>query len=411
MQLLQITILACPLVLVLLLLAFMPLLAKNFWQKYEKHILFLIAFTSAISCFLILDCATHIMYDAIILDYLPFIITLFTLFSLSSYIKIKLCATATTMNNVLFLLFGSILSSVIGTTGASMLLLPPFLKMNTERKYKQHLLVFFIFLVSNIGGLLTPLGDPPLLIGYIKGVDFFWFFQNLSPIWLFFTISCLTILCIIDQHFIKHEILNKYKPNITINGLFNIVLLFIAIIVLFLPCNTLNIVKYGFLLSLVAIALIYNKKQKINYAPFIDVAVTFFVIFIVLAPVIFLLNKYSEQILNIIHLTSEQNRPHLFFWLCSLASSFLDNAPSFLLFFNVAGGNAFNLMATKNVLTAIASGAVIMGAMTYIGNAPNMMVRSYAQHNDIKMPSFLKYMLYSFTIILPLSIIANKIFW
>ena len=409
MPLLQCIILALPLVFVLLLLAFMPLIANNFWQKYEKFVLFCVAAFSITCCFIILDSAKHIIYDAVVLEYLPFIATLFVLYSLSSGIKITLSASSSTVNNALFLLCGSIFSSIIGTTGASMLLLPPFLKMNEARKNKKHLIVFFIFLVSNIGGLLTPLGDPPLLIGYIKGIEFFWFFKNLFPIWLFFTVSCLIILCIIDIKLIKFEILQKQRFAFKMEGLFNIILLCISVVVMFLPCN--QIIRYSVLLLLVIFASLYNKHSNINYKPFLDVAATFCVIFIVLAPVIFLLNKYSDSIYDIIHLTNEQSRPSLFFWLCSAASSFLDNAPSFLLFFNIACGNAVDLMTQQSILTAIASGAVVMGAMTYIGNAPNMMVKAYSQHCNIEMPSFLKYMLYSITIILPLSIIANKIFW
>ena len=407
-QFFQLVFLVSPSIIVLLMLAFMPLFAAKFWHKYEKHTLFSIAVLSLIATFSILDCAPNIVYDALIVDYLPFIITLFTLFVLSSGIYIKISVTPTTKNNVIFLFCGSILSSCIGTTGASMLLLPAFLKMNESRINRKHLIVFFIFLIANIGGILTPLGDPPLLLGYLKGIDFTWFFKNLYSIWLFYVISCLVILCVMDVIITKNEIFIKQENYFKINGFVNIILLLLAVIILFLQFNI--VIKYIALLLLCCIAMFRN--NNIDYSTFCEVAITFLVIFIVIAPVIFLLNYYSNVIQNNIIAVMQTGikRESLFFWLCSIASSFLDNAPSFLIFFNMAGANAESLMYT-NILKAIATSAVVMGSMTYIGNAPNMMIKTYSNKHGINMPSFLGYMAYTILIILPLSILANKLFW
>jgi Na+/H+ antiporter NhaD/arsenite permease-like protein len=327
---------------------------------------------------------------------------LFTLYTLIHGIRIDILAKATPMNNVIFLAAGSVIASFIGTTGASILLFRPFLEMNKHREKKAHLVVFFIFLVSNIGGLLTPLGDPPLLLGFIHGVDFFWCLQNLFSSWAIYVSSCLTILYLVDRHIIKKELNNVITEpfSLKITGMFHIFLTCVAVIVLFLSFKYSSIV----LLLLSGISIINaRKKHEVDVLLFKNVAVTFFVIFVTMAPVIFILNEHSDAI-HLITGTSART----YFWLCGAASFFLDNAPSYLLFFNLTGESAHNLMHVQPVLLkAISLGAVVMGSMTYIGNAPNLMIRSLAIKAGIEMPTFIGYIGWASLVILPISIIIT----
>ena len=404
-------VLSVPLAVVLLSLAFMPLLAPKFWHKNEGTVFAIVSAISVVALYSLLPEANHILKDAIVDDYIPFIIMLFTLYTLSHGIHIKLKASSETLSNIIFLAFCSLFSSVIGTTGASMLFLRPFLEMNKDRNNKSHLIIFFIFLVSNIGGLLTPLGDPPLLLGYLHGIDFFWELRNLFPYWISYLAVCLAILYIVDKIALRKEnsatTLKRSKFSITIGGYLNICLIIATVFVLAFEINI--YLKDILLLAFCGLSLYRNRQvgEKIDYAPFLEVARTFLVIFIVIAPVLFILNIHSDSIHKyILTISNGGDGSMVYFWLCSLASSFLDNAPSYLLFFNMAGGNPEELMYVyPKILSAISISSVVMGSMTYIGNAPNMMVKSIATRKGIPMPSFVGYMLWSFVIIFPLSYI------
>ena len=396
MSLTEIIVLSIPLAVVLLSLAFMPLIAPKFWHKNEGAVFAIVSAISIVALYSLLPEANHILKDALIDDYIPFIIMLFTLYALSHGIHIKLRASSNTLSNVVFLACCSLFSSVIGTTGASML----------------YLVIFFIFLVSNIGGLLTPLGDPPLLLGYLHGIDFFWELRNLFPYWLSYLVVCLVILYVVDKIILRKDktelASERRKVSITIGGYLNIGLIIATVFVLAFEINIYQ--KDVLLLSFCGLSFYRNRQigEKIDYAPFFEVARTFLVIFIVLAPVLFILNNHSDSIHKyILSISNGKDGAMVYFWLCSLASSFLDNAPSYLLFFNMAGGNPEELMYVyPNILTAISISSVVMGSMTYIGNAPNMMVKSIATRKGIAMPSFLGYVLWSVAIILPLSYIV-----
>ena len=411
MNLAEIVVLSVPLAVVLLSLAFMPLLAPKFWHKNEGTVFAIVSAISVVALYSLLPEANHILKDAIVDDYIPFIIMLFTLYTLSHGIHIKLKASSETLSNIIFLAFCSLFSSVIGTTGASMLFLRPFLEMNKDRNNKSHLIIFFIFLVSNIGGLLTPLGDPPLLLGYLHGIDFFWELRNLFPYWISYLAVCLAILYIVDKIALRKEnsatTLKRSKFSITIGGYLNICLIIATVFVLAFEINI--YLKDILLLAFCGLSLYRNRQvgEKIDYAPFLEVARTFLVIFIVIAPVLFILNIHADSIHKyILTISNGGDGSMVYFWLCSLASSFLDNAPSYLLFFNMAGGNPEELMYVyPKILSAISISSVVMGSMTYIGNAPNMMVKSIATRKGIPMPSFVGYMLWSFVIIFPLSYI------
>jgi Na+/H+ antiporter NhaD/arsenite permease-like protein len=329
--------------------------------------------------------------------------------------------------NVFFLAFGSIFASFIGTTGASMLFLRPFLTINKERQSKTHLIIFFIFLIANIGGLLTPLGDPPLLLGYLRGVDFSWELKNIVFYWLGYIAVCLTIFSIVDKIITRRTNyhLVKRRFSIKINGLIHIILIIATVFVLFcdlkydfilnFPCHCVIphiCLKNVILLGFCATSFYLQKKKQcesIDFEAFKEVARTFLVIFIVIAPVLFMLGQNSDLIHKYIAGASNgTDGAPIYFWLCAIASSFLDNAPSYLLFFNMAGGNAEDLMYVyPNILKAISISAVVMGSITYIGNAPNVMVRSIATKNGIQMPSFLGYMIWSCLIILPISFFVS----
>ena len=430
MDISEIIILSIPLVIVLLSLAFMPLIAPKFWQRNESLVFSILSTISIISVYSLIPDANHLLKHVLIDDYLPFIIMLFTLYILSHGIHIKLSIPSNTLSNIIFLGSCSLFSSIIGTTGASMLFLRPFLEINKERKYKSHLLIFFIFLVSNIGGLLSPLGDPPLLLGYLHGIDFLWEIKNLFFYWLFYTSVCFIIFYFIDTYFLKKEnnlnIFTNHKNSIEIKGYFNIVLIILTVFVLFFDFKNINLKTYfcdcivpGMCIKNIILLIFcflsyingHKSKEKTDFTPFKEVSQTFLVIFIVIAPVLFMLNKNSDAIHKyIIDMSNGVDGSSVFFWLCALTSSFLDNAPSYLLFFNMAGGNSEELMYVyPNILKAISISSVIMGAMTYIGNAPNMMVKSIADKKNIKMPSFIGYIIWSSLIILPISFIVSYI--
>ncbi|MDR0942028.1 MAG: sodium:proton antiporter [Holosporales bacterium] len=422
MSIFEIIILSLPLVVVLLSIAFMPLITPKFWRKYETIWLLIISVVSIISTYKIIPSANQIIKHSLLDDYLPFIIMVFTVYVLSSGIRIQMTSSACSIANIVFLVCGGFLASFIGTTGASVLLLPPFLEMNKNRVHKTHLIVFFIFLVANIGGMLTPLGDPPIFFGYLHGVDFSWPLINLFPYWLGYTVSCLCILYVIDKVMLKKEeslaFLEKQKFSIKINGWLDIILLALTVFVLFVDFECeINIcglsvssvfIRNLTLLIFAGTSICSRGKNSINLTPCAEVAKIFLAIFIVITPVLFILNENTETIRAYVESVSRgSSSVPLYFWFGAITSSFLDNTPSYLLFFNIAGGNAQSLMhAYPNILTAISVSTVVMGAMTYIGNAPNLMIRSIAEGKGIKMPSFIGYMALSCLIILPISFVA-----
>ncbi|MDR2598337.1 MAG: sodium:proton antiporter [Holosporales bacterium] len=410
----DVLVLSLPLIFLLLSLALLPLICSKLWHKYELLIFACISVVSIASFILTSrDKAIITLEKVIVDDYIPFIITLFTLYVLSHGIRIVVRFRPTTMVNLVFLGCGSVLSSIIGTTGASMLLLKPFLEMNKPRHKTSHLVIFFIFLISNIGGLMTPLGDPPLLIGYLKGIDFLWEIENLHSCWLMYLFSCLTILYFIDKRkLVTEKRLEGWRPidegsPIVISGMLNVFLILTTVAILFI--DTIDVLSRNILLTVICVISIIDGKRSgktIDLGPFREVLITFFVIFIVIAPVLHVLEVNSSSIhAKIAEWSSSVSESTIYFTMCALASSFLDNAPSYLLFFNMAGGNAQELMTTSaGVLKAISVSAVVMGSMTYIGNAPNMMVKSIAKRAGIEMPSFLGYIGWTMAIILPISI-------
>jgi Na+/H+ antiporter NhaD/arsenite permease-like protein len=260
---------------------------------------------------------------------------------------------------------------------------------------------------------MTPLGDPPLLIGYLKGIDFLWEIENLYLYWIIYIASCLTILYFVDRKILTtEEHISDWErteqPSIKITGILNIFMILTTVIVLFL--GSLDMLTRNILLVAICIISIIDGKRSsrsMDFGPFREVAVTFFVIFIVIAPVLYALEANSNSIHEKIGEWSNVfGESRIYFTLCALASSFLDNAPSYLLFFNIAGGDAHELMLTSApILKAISVSAVVMGAMTYIGNAPNMMVKSIAEREGVFLPTFLGYLGWTCATILPISLV------
>jgi Na+/H+ antiporter NhaD/arsenite permease-like protein len=337
-----------------------------------------------------------------------------------------------------------VLASFIGTTGASVLLIRPLLRANRTRRAKAHIVVFFIFVVSNCGGLLTPLGDPPLFLGFLKGVPFFWTMEHLWGEWLAVNLALLAVFHIYDElvfgreerarHGSQLEEVMKHEP-LGIAGLFNFV--WLAGIVATIYAAGHFAWPFGIAESIMALLAVvafvttpkaYHAANKFTFGPIIEVAVLFIGIFITMAPALQILNAWGsgerEQVLGI---TFGLSAPWHYFWTTGLLSSFLDNAPTYLTLAATACGQAgihtgpeagpYLLTFLQQhpqdhrILAAISCGAVFMGANTYIGNGPNFMVKAIAEENGVRMPSFFGYMAYSMTILIPIFIGVTVVFF
>lgn len=360
-----------------------------------------------------------ILGQAILGEFVPFIVLLFSLYVISGGIRIEGDLQANPMTNALFMAAGGLLASFIGTTGAAMLLIRPLLETNKERKYKVHTVVFFIFIVCNCGGCLLPIGDPPLFLGYLQGVSFFWT-MGLWQQWLLCNGLLLVVYLLLDEICyyrreteadITRDIRNirhlKFS-GLKLNG--PLLLGVIAAVALLDPSKTVfgwhpwlyfrEIVQ----LSLVAASLLLGRKaireaNGFNYHAILEVAALFSGIFICMQPALQILNAYGDQL----GITS----PMQFYWITGGLSSVLDNAPTYLVFFQTAKvlpieeGAVLEAGVEQGRLVAISLGAVFMGAMTYIGNGPNFMVKAIAEKSGVKMPSFFGYMGYSCMFLLP----------
>ncbi|MEJ2635467.1 MAG: sodium:proton antiporter [Calditrichia bacterium] len=466
-----------PFVGILLSIAIFPLVAPHFWHHHYGKVsafwalLFAIPFLFAYQS----EAFSEIIH-IYLTDYIPFIILLWALFTVAGGILVEGAPVGTPVANLILLIIGTFLASWIGTTGASMVLIRPLIRMNKYRKSKIHLIVFFIFLVSNIGGSLTPLGDPPLFLGFLHHVPFFWTFNIftemafLSGMLLlgFFVFDTLVFrkegwhkkLHLKAYHFEvpedmdeielkeQYEIeggmgprktLQKLTATMTISGLHNLwFLLGIIAGVLFsglvkvgevqimgvhMPIQ--NLMRDGFLilmglLSLKTTVWKIREGNEFSWFPIVEVAKLFAGIFMTIIPALAMLKAGEEGHLHFI--IDAVKQPWHYFWVTGALSSFLDNAPTYLTFLNTSLGQFFagmpepqavaSLIAHQGLyLKAISTGAVFFGAMTYIGNAPNFMVKSIAEEQNIKMPSFFGYMLYSLIILVPVFVLVTLLFF
>jgi Na+/H+ antiporter NhaD/arsenite permease-like protein len=360
---------------------------------------------------------------------LSFIALLASLFVASGGILIKVDKKSTPMLNVIILFIGAVIANIIGTTGASMLLIRPFIKINRKR-IKPYQVVFFIFLVSNIGGALTPIGDPPLFLGFLRGIEFFWFIGHIWYIWLPTIILLLAIFYVIDSRNMPEDD-EEYSGKIEFKGLKNIGFLLIVLISVFLDpaviswVPSLSPLPFG-IREIIMFSVVYFaykgsdeeilKANEFDFEPIKEVAYLFIGIFATMIPALQLI-AYEAKVLG------EQLNQGIFYWATGLLSGFLDNAPTYLNFLSAAMGKfGFDINNANEVhqlsidfpiyLSAISVAAVFFGAMTYIGNGPNFMVKSICERSGIKMPSFFAYLVkFAIPILIPIFIIVWLVFF
>ncbi len=433
-----------PFACMLLSIALGPLFFAHFWEHHFGKIAVMWGMAFLIPCAIVYGINTA-LYEAahsIVLEYIPFIALLFALFTVAGGVRLKGTLVGKPVVNTGILALGTVLASWMGTTGAAMLLIRPLLAANAHRKYRAHQVVFFIFLVANIGGSLTPLGDPPLFLGYLKGVDFFWTTQHLFLKTLFMSVLLLGIFFLLDSVLFKKEGSPEppHDPSATeeklgLEGKVNLILL-LGVVLTVLVSGLIDLgvaftvmgvkVMGASCFQVITLLIIAGLSWKLTdiqsrlkngftWGPIAEVAKLFFGIFLSMIPAIAILRAGTDGALsNLINMVFHDGQPvnAAFFWLTGVLSSFLDNAPTYVVFFNTAGGDAAHLMTDMaDTLAAISAGAVFMGANTYIGNAPNFMVRSIAEERGVPMPSFFGYMMWSCGILVPLFIIVTFVFF
>lgn len=431
---------ALPFAGLLLSIATGPLLFHHVWEHHYGKIAALWAalVVAPLALAFGIPQAAEAVLHVLLTEYMSFIVLLFALFTISGGILVAGNIHGTPLVNAGLLLAGALLASVIGTTGASMILIRPIIRANDARPFNAHVVVFFIFLVSNIGGSLTPLGDPPLFVGFLRGVDFFWTTANLWRETSFVGGLVLAVFLAIDTILHRREAgapkIKDPTPDskVRIRGLPNIPLLAGVIGAILLSATwkpdvtfsiqgvTLelqNLVRDAIILALAFVSLAVSRKEYreangFNWGPIAEVAKLFAGIFICIVPVIAILRAGHEGALAplVALVTSAQGTPNnlAYFWLTGALSSFLDNAPTYLVFFELAGGDPSHLMTEfASTLAAISAGAVFMGANTYIGNAPNFMVYAIARQRGVEMPGFFGYMLWSGLVLIPTFWIAG----
>ncbi len=420
---------------ILLSIALMPLLVPHFWHHHFGKVsaawalLFLLPFAAVFGP----GAAAAGVAHALLAEYIPFIILLTALFAVAGGIFLRGNLHGSAALNTGILAIGAVLASFMGTTGASMLLIRPLIRANDNRKHVAHVVVFFIFTVSNAGGSLTPLGDPPLFLGFLKGVDFFWTTTHMFSKTAFLLVSLLVIFYLLDGWLwrTKEELLPRDPTpdtkGIGFEGAINFVLLgaimglvlmsglwksAVSFNILGTEVGLPGIVRDVGLIVVTALSLrltptAVHENNQFNWGPMAEVAKLFAGIFLTIIPVIAMLKAGVDgpfgAVVKAVTNPDGTPNPAMYFWATGLLSSFLDNAPTYLVFFNTAGGDPAVLMTTLSAtLVAVSAGAVFMGANTYIGNAPNLMVKAIAEDRGVKMPSFFGYMAWSFGILVPL---------
>lgn len=407
-----------PFVILLLLIAILPLSAAGFWERNRNKAVI----AATVSLPILIYLASSFPHELLLSlkEYVSFIVLLASLFVVSGGILMTGDLKATPSVNTTFLAFGAVIANLVGTTGASMLLIRPVLRTNGERKFTTHIPVFFIFIVSNIGGCLTPLGDPPLFLGYLRGVPFTWTFA-LFPQWILALGIVLAIFYFIDSHNYRKEapadIIKDKAAYIPLGIKGKINLLFIAGVVLSVLFQAPTPYRELIMICMAGLSLIFTSRKlrqgnEFTFHPINEVAILFAGIFITMVPVLMMLKEGGVQ-LGI-------TRPWQFFWLTGALSSFLDNAPTYLTFFSLAQSVTANIPAAAAesiagvsvpLLKAISCGAVFMGANSYIGNGPNFMVKSIAEEQGVSVPHFFGYMLYSALILVPVFAVVTLIFF
>ncbi len=419
-----------PFVILLGMIATGPLFYHHFWEKYYPLIAILLGLITVLYYLIFLK-DTHTLLHTLA-EYISFIALLSSLFVASGGILIKVDKKATPWLNAGILLFGSVIANVIGTTGASMLLIRPFIKINQDRIKPYHI-IFFIFLVSNIGGALTPIGDPPLFLGFLRGVEFFWVIGHVWYIWIPTLLVVTAVFILIDSRNVSEadKVNKEFSGKIEFKGIRNVIYLLIVVAAVFVDTRVIDWIpslsplpigiREIIMLSIVVIA--YRtadenilKANEFNFEPIREVAYLFLGIFATMIPALQLIS-YEANVLG------EKLTPGIFYWATGILSSFLDNAPTYLNFLSASLGKyGMNVHLPSDVsafanmhpiyLSAISVAAVFFGAMTYIGNGPNFMVKSISERAGIKMPSFFGFMIkYSIPILIPIFTIVWFVFY
>ncbi|TDR32590.1 sodium:proton antiporter [Hydromonas duriensis] len=437
---------ALPFAGVLLSIAIFPLVAPHFWHQHFGKVAaaWAAAFLIPAAVQLGIGEVLHITAHAVLAEYIPFIALIASLYIISGGIYIKGNLHGSPKVNTAFLAIGAGLASLMGTTGAAMLLIRPLLRANDNRKHKIHVVVFFIFLVANIGGSLTPLGDPPLFLGFLKGVPFLWTLQNILPETLLSVALLLVVFYLIDLYYYHNReedmpaIMDPTPDtrDIGFEGGLNFVWLLGAVLFVLLsglwqsdvvfhvlgtPLPLPSLVRDVGLVLMAGLSWRFTAQDvrllnHFNFEPVFEVAKLFIAIFLTIAPVIAMLQAGSQgpfaSLVSAVHDANGVPIDGRYFWATGLLSGFLDNAPTYLVFFNLAGGDVAHLTTSyASTLAAISAGSVFMGALSYIGNAPNFMVKAIAEHSGLKMPSFFGYLAWSFGILIPLFLVLTVIFF
>lgn len=430
----------------LLSIAFFPMFAPVFWHRHFGKIAaaWALAFLAPFAIAHGFAATYPLLLHALIDEYLPFIVLLGALYTIAGGICVYGNLHGSPRTNTAILALGTLLASFMGTTGAAMLLIRPLLRANDNRRHNVHVVVFFIFLVANAGGMLTPLGDPPLFLGFLNGVSFFWTTQHLALPMLFVCGVLLAVFYALDAWLFRRAgearaaFLDPTPDTgrLGIGGKRNFVLLAGVIglvllsgvwkpgIVFEVPgahVELQNLVRDAGLVALALVSLALTPREAraandFNWAPIAEVAKLFAGIFATIAPVIAILRAGEAGafagLIGLVNAAPGQPDNAMYFWATGLLSSFLDNAPTWLVFFNLAGGDAPTLMtAGAKTLAAISAGAVLMGANTYIGNAPNFMVKAIAESRGVRMPGFFGYLGWSCAILVPVFLAATWLFF
>ena len=432
---------AAPFAAMLLSIALGPLLAPDFWHHHYGKVTALWALITIVPLVLVsgADTTARVLFHTAAAEYVPFILMLLALFTAAGGLVLRGNLHGSPVLNTGLIAVGTLMASVIGTTGAAMVFIRPLLRANDNRRHNAHVVVFFIFLVANIGGSLTPIGDPPLFLGFLRGVEFSWTLLHLWPETLFSAAVLLALFFVVDLTLYTREGVVKPDPTpdspLHVTGLVNLLLIACVIGAIVLSgawkpgigfevlgtrIELQNLIREGTMIvvALASMALTRPSERLHNgfeWGPIVEVAKLFAGIFITIVPVMAMLNAGSSGAFAplVALVTGADGAPNnvAYFWLTGLLSSFLDNAPTYLVFFELAGGNAQHLMGQMaSTLAAISLGAVYMGANTYIGNAPNFMVYAIARSNGVAMPSFFGYMLWSCGILVPLFVVISFLF-
>ena len=425
----------------LLSIALFPLFAPQIWHHHYGKIALFWALAWAGPAMAAFGAAA-IFYEIVhtgLQEYLPFIILIGSLYCVTGHIHIRGNLHGSPLLNTGFLATGTVLASVIGTTGAAMVLVRPLIRANDDRLHNAHVMVFFIFLVANIGGALTPVGDPPLFLGFLEGIDFFWTTKALFKPTMMLAGSLLVIFFVIDLVLYRREGRTKPDPTpdsrLTIEGGHNALLIMVILAAVIasgsVQLDTVelsgvvlewqNILRDLVLVLAGGLSFVLShdrirQANQFDLEPIREVAKLFGGIFVTIIPVLAILKAGQDGalpgIIALVTKPSGQPDPFMYFWITGLLSSFLDNAPTYLVFFNAAGADPLALMGPMApTLMAISMGAVFMGANSYIGNAPNFMVKSMAESRGVVMPGFFGYLVWSFGLLMPLFALQSWLFF